>query len=107
MKKLILSTIAIAFVATPVFAAKTTVEFVSTDGEKTVIVFNDEDMTAVINDADAIPYTFDETTKTICGKTKEGDTCVTFDELGREVGFSTGYKNTLGVSGTATITTVE
>jgi len=107
MKKLFLSTIAMAFIAGPALAAKTTVKFVSATGDETVIVFNDEDMTAVINGADAIPYTFDEETKTICGKTEKGESCVTFDELGTEVGFSTGYKNSKGVTGAATIIAVE
>lgn len=94
---------ALALAALPAFAQSTTVQFVAADGTTSVVVFND-DGTATMDGGDPIPYTMDEDTKTICGETPDGSLCATFDELGDEVGFSTGYTNTQGVTGTATIT---
>ncbi|MEZ5946445.1 MAG: hypothetical protein R3C13_04600 [Hyphomonas sp.] len=94
---------AIALAALPAFAASTTVEFAAADGTTSVVVFND-DGTATMDGGDPITYTMDEDTKTVCGATPDGELCATFDELGDEVGFSTGYTNTAGVTGTATIT---
>ena len=34
----------------------------------------------------------------------DGELCATFDELGEDVGFSTGFTNTAGQTGIATIT---
>ncbi|HAO34753.1 MAG TPA: hypothetical protein DCQ40_01145, partial [Hyphomonas sp.] len=66
-----------------------------------------ENGTASMDGGDPIPYTMDEESKTICGQTPEGDICATFDELGEDVGFSTGFTNTAGQSGTATITAAD
>ncbi len=94
---------ALSLAALPALAESTTVEFAAADGTVSTVVFND-DGTAVMDGGDPIPYTMNEETKTICGDTPDGELCATFDELGEEVGFSTGYTNTAGVTGTATIT---
>ena len=106
MKKTILSGVAAcAFAVMPAIAGSTTVEFSASDGTTSVVVFN-QDGTASMDGGEAISYVLDAETKTVCGQTPEGDLCATFDEMGTEVGFSTGYKNTAGASGTATITDV-
>ncbi|MEZ5999044.1 MAG: hypothetical protein R3B98_10155 [Hyphomonas sp.] len=103
MKFVLAAGTALALAALPALAQSTTVEFVAADGTTSVVVFND-DGTATMDGGDPIPYTMDEETKTVCGETPDGELCATFDELGEDVGFSTGYTNTAGVSGTATIT---
>lgn len=106
MKKTILSAAAaLAFAAMPALAGSTTVEFAAADGTTSVVVFN-TDGTATMDGGDAIPYTMDDATRTVCGQTPDGDLCATFAETGTDVGFSTSYKNTAGATGTATITAV-
>eukprot|EP01035_Chromulina_nebulosa_P039978 gene39978-54056_t len=72
----------------------------------TVVVF-DSNGTAVINGAAPGPYTIDQAAKKICGDAGGQQLCVTFGEMGTEVGFSTTYTDTAGNSGTATITAVS
>lgn len=103
MRLLLAAGAALSFAALPALAESTTVEFVGADGVTSVIVFN-ADGTALMEDGTSVPYTMDKETKTLCGTTDEGEICATFDELGEEVGFSTGFTNTAGQSGTATIT---
>ncbi len=103
MRLILAAAAALAISALPALAESTTVEFAAADGTKTVVVFN-ADGTATMDGADPIAYTMNEETKTVCGTTPDGELCATFDELGEEVGFSTGYTNTAGVTGTATIT---
>jgi len=103
MKLFMAAGAALALSALPALAESTTVQFVAADGTTSVVVFNG-DGTAVMDGGDPIPYTMNEDTKTVCGETPDGELCATFDELGDEVGFSTGYTNTAGVTGTATIT---
>lgn len=103
MKLLMAAGAALTLAALPAFAQSTTVQFVAADGTTSVVVFND-DGTASMDGGDPVPYTMNEDTKTVCGETPDGELCATFDELGDEVGFSTGYTNTQGVTGTATIT---
>ena len=106
MKKTILcSAAALAFAAMPALAGSTTVEFAAADGTTSVVVFN-TDGTATMDGGEAIPYTMDEEANTVCGQTPDGDLCATFDETGTDVGFSTGYTNTAGATGIATITAV-
>jgi UrcA family protein len=107
MRKTILcAAAALSFTALPALAGSTTVEFVAADGTTSVVVFN-TDGTASMDGGDAIKYKMDEATKTVCGETPDGELCATFEEVGSEVGFSTGYTNTAGVTGTATITAVS
>ena len=104
MKMFMAAGAAFTLAALPAFAGSTTVEFAATDGTTSSVVFND-DGTAVIDGTDAVTYTMDDATKTLCATMPDGaDLCATFDELGDEVGFSTGYTNTAGAAGTATIT---
>ena len=103
MRLILAAGAALTLAALPAFAQSTTVQFVATDGTSSIVVFND-DGTAIMDGGDPIPYTMDNDTKTICGQAPDGEICATFDELGDEVGFSTGYTNTAGVTGTATIT---
>ena len=94
---------ALSLAALPALAESTTVEFAASDGTTSSVVFND-DGTAVIDGTDTVSYTMDEDAKTICATMPDGeDLCATFEELGDEVGFATGYTNTAGVTGTATI----
>ena len=107
MKLRLLTAIAgLALIATPALSASTTVEFVNSSGQTTVVVF-DTNGTAVINGAAPGPYTIDQTAKKICGDAGGQQLCVTFGEMGTDVGFSTTYTDTAGNSGTATITAVS
>ncbi|WP_300423012.1 hypothetical protein [uncultured Hyphomonas sp.] len=106
MKLFLAASTAITLFALPAMAQSTTVEFASSDGTTALVVFY-ENGTASMDGGDPIPYTMDEESKTICGQTPEGDICATFDELGEDVGFSTGFTNTAGQSGTATITAAD
>lgn len=106
MKLFLAASAAITLFALPAMAQSTTVEFASSDGTTALVVFY-ENGTASMGGGDPIPYTMDEESKTICGQTPEGDICATFDELGEDVGFSTGFTNTAGQSGTATITAAD
>ena len=106
MKLFLAASAAITLFALPAMAQSTTVEFASSDGTTALVVFY-ENGTASKDGGDPIPYTMDEESKTICGQTPEGDICATFDELGEDVGFSTGFTNTAGQSGTATITAAD
>ena len=107
MKKTILcAAAALAFAAMPALAGSTTVEFAASDGTTSVVVFN-TDGTASMDGGEAISYTMDETTHTVCGQTPDGELCATLEATGTDVGFSTGYTNTAGVTGTATITAVS
>ena len=97
---------ALTLAALPAFAQSTTVQFVAADGTTSIVVFND-DGTASMDGGDPIPYTMDNETKTVCGQAPDGEICATFDELGNELGFSTGFTNTAGATGTATITAMD
>ena len=103
MKMIFVAGAALAMATLPAIAESTTVEFSGSDGSTAVVIFN-TDGTASMDGAPPIPYTMNEETKTVCGQSPEGEICATFNELGDEVGFSTGFTNTAGQSGTATIT---
>lgn len=104
MRMILAAAAALTLTGLPAMAGSTTVEFASADGQTIVVVFND-DGTASSNGSAPSAYTMNEETKTVCGTTPDnGEICATFDELGEDVGFSTGYTNTAGQSGTATIT---
>ena len=103
--RLMLAIAGLALMATPALAASTTVEFANSNGQTTVVVF-DANGTASINGAAPGPYTIDQAAKKICGSAQGQELCVTFAEMGADVGFSTTYTDTAGNSGTATITAV-
>lgn len=104
-KTIICGAAALSLAVLPALAASTTVEFASADGTTSVVVFN-EDGTAIMNGGEPVAYTMDDATKTLCGTTPDGDICVTFEETGTDVGFSTSYTDTTGATGTARITAV-
>lgn len=106
MKLRLLAAIAgLALIASPALASSTTVEFASESGTTTTVVF-DSNGTASVNGAAPGPYTLDQAAKKICGAVNGNELCVTFGEMGSEVGFSTTYTNSAGDKGTATITAV-
>ena len=107
MKILMAAGAALSLAALPAFAGSITVQFVAADGTTSIVVFDEDNDMATMDGADPIPYTMDQDTRTVCGHTPDGDLCATFDEIGDEVGFSTGYTNTEGVTGTATITAMD
>lgn len=104
--RLLIAIAGLALMATPALAASTTVEFANSNGQSTVVVF-DANGTASINGAAPTPYTIDQAAKKICGSAEGQELCVTFGEMGTDVGFSTTYTDTAGNSGTATITAVS
>ncbi|MCA8902734.1 MAG: hypothetical protein KDA53_15955 [Hyphomonas sp.] len=101
MRLITVGILAASFGALPALAGSTTWEFTDADGTVSVVVLG-PDGTATMDGSDPIPYTLDA--NTLCGETPEGEICATFDAIGDEVGFSTGYTNSEGVTGTATIT---
>ena len=96
---------AFALIASPALASSTTVEFASDSGTTTTVVF-DSNGTASINGAEPGPYTIDQAAKKICGAVNGAELCVTFAEMGTDVGFTTTYTNSAGDKGKATITAV-
>lgn len=112
MKKLITLAAATAFLATPAFAAKTTMDFASDQGTQTW-VFDSETNMATAPDGNTGPYTYDPASGELCGESPEGKACVTFDNPTDtpEVGYASTYTVTAGpgegMTGTATITAVE
>ncbi len=94
---------ALAVVTLPAMAATTTVEFASAEGAALVAVFSD-DGTVSFNGGEAVAYTMDEATSTICSSLDGAENCATFETWGEEVGHATPYTTSLGSSGTATIT---
>ena len=109
MKRFALMTAALAFMAAPAFATKTTITFTPNEGEPVAVVFDNETNMAIIGDVEA-PYVLDADAKTICGDMPDGTkSCATFDEVPAEpsVGFSTGYTSTDGTKGFAEITAIE
>ena len=103
--RLLIAIAGLALMATPALAASTTVEFAGSNGQTTTVVF-DSNGTASINGAAPGPYTIDQAAKKICGSAEGQELCVTFAEMGTDVGFTTTYTDTAGNSGTATITAV-
>ncbi|MCU0731941.1 MAG: hypothetical protein MUE84_10190 [Hyphomonas sp.] len=101
--KSILALAALAVAALPAFAATTTVEFASVEGDTLVAVFSD-DGTVSFNGGAPVAYTMDEASKTICSSVNGTDNCATFETWGNEVGHATPYTTSLGSSGTATVT---
>lgn len=102
MKK-ILTLSAFALAALPAMAASTTVEFVPAEGEKVVIVFND-DGTAIMNGAAPVAYTMDEAARQVCSTVDGQSNCATFETWGAEIGHTTPYTTSQGSSGVATVT---
>lgn len=104
--RLLIAIAGLALIATPALASSTTVQFANSNGQTTVAVF-DSNGTVSINGGAPSPYTIDQAAKKICGDAGGQQLCVTFAEMGTEVGFSTTYTDTAGNSGTATITAVS
>lgn len=104
--RLLIAIAGLALMATPALAASTTVEFAGANGQTLVVVF-DTNGTASANGGAPTPYTIDEAARKICGSVEGQEVCVTFAEMGTDVGFSTSYSDTAGNSGTATITAVS
>lgn len=104
--RLLIAAAALALFATPALAASTTVEFASDSGTTTTVVF-DANGTASVNGAEPGPYTMDQAAKKICGAVNGHELCVTFAEMGTDVGFTTTYENSAGEKGKATITAVS
>ncbi|MFS2317989.1 hypothetical protein RMQ97_08630 [Maricaulis sp. D1M11] len=100
MKKILLGAVAAILAAAPALASSTTITFVRDDGTTFVGVF-DSNGTASINGAPAEAYTWDETGKQLCATS---GLCVTFEQVGDTVGFSSRYTTNQGNAGTATIT---
>ncbi len=108
MKLKLLAAIAgLALIASPAFAGSTTVEFANAaTGQSTVVVFN-TDGTAKAGSGAPVAYTMDNDAKKICSTYQDKPICVTFGDIGKDVGFTTSYSDDQGNSGTATITAVE
>lgn len=94
-----------ALFALPALAKTTTVEYKSDAGTTTVVDYVD-DGTATTSGM-SMTYTLDEATKTLCADISGYEICVTFEELGEDVGHSTKYTSTMGDGGVATITAVS
>ncbi len=107
MRKLLIAAAAAAMLAVPAFAASTTVSFAGDDGVTHVWTLGD-DGKATSPAGMVVDYTYDEDTLTLCAQVPEaGEICVTFEEAGKEVGDTSKYTDTNGLSGIATITAVE
>lgn len=106
MRPIIAALGALALAATPAIAAEITIEFAS-DAGAVSYTFDDAAGTFTSTAGASGTYTYDEATKTICGKTAEGELCATFEDDKREVGHSTSYTGSDGGSGTATITAMK
>ncbi len=104
--RLLIAIAGLALIATPALAASTTVEFAGSNGQTLVVVF-DTNGTASANGGSPAPYTLDQAGRKICGSVEGQEVCVTFAEMGSDVGFSTTYTDTAGNTGTATITAVS
>ena len=108
MKKTITTAIMAAMLAAPAMAGSLTLSFANSDGNTTVMTFDQESMTATIEGAEgSFPYTWDEATKTLCGDaTGEGEVCATIESTSETpaVGDTSAYTSSDGGSGTVTIT---
>lgn len=103
--RLVAITLGASLLALPAMAKTTTVEYKSDAGTTTIVDYVD-DGTATTS---GIPmtYTLDEAEKTLCADVSGYNICVTFDELGTEVGDSSKYSSSMGDTGVATITAVS
>ena len=90
--------------ALPALASTTTVEFVPTSGADKVVAVFSSDGTVSFNGGEAVPYTMDQETRTICSTMAGAENCATFDTWGEDVGHSTPYTTSQGSSGTANVT---
>lgn len=102
----ILAAATLALMATPALAASTTVQFDSSNGQSLTVVFDGAGTATNTASGEQAAYTFDQAARKICSTYNGQEVCVTFDAIGDTVGFKTNYTNTLGDTGTATITAV-
>jgi hypothetical protein len=100
--------IALSFVfATAAQATVTTIEYQGAE-EKVTVAYDDSTMTSTnATTGNAIAYTYDEATATVCRKDGDKDLCVTFENPGSEAGHTTPFKTNDGREGTATVVSVE
>jgi hypothetical protein len=103
MKKLLGAVLGAVLLATPAFAGYK-VEFKRDSGETNVVTL-DGAGTATLADGQAVPYTYDEATLTLCFVATDAKRCLTFAEAKAEpkVGDSVRYTAADGAQGTATI----
>lgn len=102
--KLMTLALGTALLALPALAKTTTVEYNSDSGTVTSVDYSD-DGTATSNGT-SMEYTMDADTKTLCADVSGFELCITFDDIGTEVGATTKYTSTMGTAGTATITAI-
>ncbi|WP_018998147.1 hypothetical protein [Hirschia maritima] len=105
MKKFIMATAVATFMSAPAFAASMTIEFATEGEDKVTLTLNKEDGSVTAGDKTG-SYTWDEASKTLCGDELVDNACVTFDEIVKTAGSSTGYTRNDGAKGTATIVNV-
>ncbi len=105
MKKLIIAAAA-TLMSASAFAGSMTIEFAPSDGDKITFVLDTTSKTATANGQTGT-YTWDEASNTLCGDETIGNICVTFDEVVKEAGTSTGYTRSDGVKGTATLVSIS
>tara|TARA_R110002167_G_scaffold255436_1_gene461824 strand:+ start:173 stop:487 length:315 start_codon:yes stop_codon:yes gene_type:complete len=84
-----------------------TVDYELSDGETQTWNYDEATMTMIGPDGFTTPYTMDVEASKVCGLVQDTELCVTFDEIGREVGHSTHFELSDGRSGTATVVSVE
>ena len=108
MKRLVLSSAVALVFGSSALATTFTVTFDDEGGESVTWVFDDSTMTAPSADIESVAYTWDEESLTVCGEMpEEGEVCATFEALMEEAGATTGYTDTNGGKGTATLVSVE
>lgn len=107
MKKLIALTAAVAFTAAPAFAGKITIAF-APDGAAPFSITLDDATKTVAGPEGSAPYTFDNTTNTLC-VTIEPEVCATFAGEAKPpvLGDTSTYTSNNGSAGTATIVSIE
>lgn len=76
-------------------AGATTIQFLGDDGSVVNVVLRQDGM-AVINEAAPVPYTFDQTARSLCTTFEGSPICVVFERLGSGAGFSTRFTSPAG-----------
>lgn len=106
MKKTLISVITAGLLAAPAFAASMTISFANDDGSVQEWTLSD-DGTATSGEL-SVPYTYDETTLTLCAQIPDqGEICATFENQGEAVGDTSPYTISTGATGVATIIAME
>ncbi len=111
MPKFIVALSAALLFATSAFANVITIKFEPAGGEAVSFAFDSEANTSTnLATGEAGPYTFDEASNTICGTGPDGgEVCATFEGPASDptVGQSGPYTTNTGLSGTATVVSIE